>query len=191
MIRLFCAQIRLKNNSKAGDNGKMPNPILRGILFTMGRTVCLRCGQVLSAEYGLHLVKLCGECLNGLLSSRDEGLAAFLDSLGRPAALVDRDHTVLFSNGLLRKMLEKFDHDIVGLRIGEALECSYSGTQGRCGENEVCLHCGLRRLVDLARISGEKIGEFPMTIRRKSGASQVFKVATEKAGDTVLLMIGT
>lgn len=151
--------------------------------------MCLRCGQTLGSEDGLHLVKLCQACLNSLLSTHDEDLSTFLDSLGRPAALVARDHTVLLSNGQLRKMLEKFDHDIVGLRIGEALECMYSGKHSRCGENEVCLHCGLRRLVDLARISGEKIGEFPMTIRRKSGASQMFKFATEKAGDTVLLMI--
>ncbi|MGO9411082.1 MAG: hypothetical protein ACLQCB_10065 [Spirochaetia bacterium] len=155
----------------------------------MGQTVCVRCGQILDGRSGFHLVMLCEPCLNALLSSNMEILEELLDSLEQPAALVARDHTVLLSNHRLSRMLEKFDHDIVGLRFGEALGCRYAANEHRCGENEVCLHCGLRRLVELARISGEKIGGFPMTIRHRSGDSQSFTFATEKAGEAVLLMI--
>ena len=143
----------------------------------------------MNSKDGLHLLKVCESCLQALLDSATEDISDFLDSLDQPAAIVARDHTVLHSNNHMSKMLERFDHDIVGLRIGEALECRYSASDRRCGENEVCLHCGLRRLVELARISGERITEFPLTIRHRSGESQTFKFATEKVGEAVLLVI--
>jgi len=152
-------------------------------------TTCKRCGMRVGAGHGLHLVGLCAACLDTLIQGGGDGLSKFLDSVDHPAALVARDHTVLHSNSSLGKLLEKFDHDIVGLRIGEALECLYAKHERRCGEGEVCLHCGLRRLVELARISGEKIAQFPMTLRHRSGETQSFTFATEKAGEAVLLMI--
>jgi hypothetical protein len=94
----------------------------------------------MDARDGLHLVRLCEPCLKTFLASGSDGLAAFLNSINRPAALLDRDHTVLHSNSFLGRMLEKFDHDIVGRRIGEALECRYAAEGLGCGENEVCLH---------------------------------------------------
>jgi len=156
----------------------------------MGWTACVRCGQHLD-DKDLHLLGLCRLCLNTFLTTKNEDLSALLDTLGQAAALVARDHTVLLSNNRLSRMLEKFDHDIVGLRIGEALECKYATHERCCGESEVCLHCGLRRLVEIARISGEKIGQFPMTMRQRSGSSQTFTFASEKAGEAVLLMIET
>ncbi len=155
----------------------------------MTKTTCFRCGTRVDAAEGLHLVRLCSPCLDALLRDGGDRLSAFLDSVDRPAALVARDHTVLHSNSLLGRLLSKFGHDIVGLRIGEALECVYAGSERPCGEGEVCLHCGLRRLVELARISGEKIAQFPLVLRHRSGESQAFTFATEKAGEAVLLMI--
>jgi hypothetical protein len=157
----------------------------------MEETACQRCGARVDARDGLHLARLCEPCLKTLLVSGSDGLAAFLSFVDRPAALVGRDHTVLHSNGLLGRMLEKFDHDIVGRRIGEALECRYAAEGLGCGKNEVCLHCGLRRVIELARITGEKIARFPTTIRHRSGDNKAFTFATEKAGEAVLMMIGT
>ena len=112
-------------------------------------------------------------------------------SLNRPAALVARDLTVLFSNSRLRKMLKKFNHDVVGLRIGEVLDCKYAASPSRCGETEGCLQCELRRLIELTRITGERLSEIPISFQHKSGASKIFKITTQKADDAVLLMIRT
>ena len=113
----------------------------------------------------------------------------FLRSLNRPAALVARDLTVLFSNSRLRKMLKKFGHDVVGLRIGEVLDCKYAASPSRCGETEGCLQCELRRLIELTRIAGERLTGIPISFQNKSGARKTFKITTEKAGDAVLLII--
>jgi hypothetical protein len=138
---------------------------------------------------GLQALELCEKCLNALLSSGREDISDFLDALDKPAAL-GRDQTVLFSNIRMSRMLSKFDHDIAGLSIGEALECRFAASERRCGESAICMHCGLRRLVELARISGEKIAEFPMIIPHRSGESQTYTFTTEKAGEAVLLTIG-
>ena len=113
----------------------------------------------------------------------------FLRSLNRPAALVARDHTVLFSNIRLRKMLKKSNHDVVGLRIGEVLDCKYAASPSRCGETEGCLRCGLRRLIELTRITGERLDKIPISFQHRSGASKTFKITTEKAGNAVLLIL--
>jgi len=155
----------------------------------MEQRACVRCKQLVEAS-GPHLMRLCKRCLKVLLSTQGEELFAFLNSLDQPAALVAKDQTVLHSNRHLGRMLEKFDHDIVGLRIGEALDCKNAANERRCGENEICLHCGLRRMVELSRISGETIAEFPVIIRNRMGGSQTFTLASGKAGDTVLLIIG-
>jgi PAS domain-containing protein len=123
------------------------------------------------------------------MSSRDEKLQDFLESLGSPAVLVGRDFTILFCNSRLCKMFSKFSHDLVGLKIGEALDCAYATYDSHCGENALCLQCRIRRLVALARITGEGINEVPISFLHKFGLNQTYKITTERKGDVVLLMI--
>ena len=157
----------------------------------MAKTVCYRCGSALGAQGGLLLAEVCDSCLKVLLSSSHEELSALLESIQQPAALVRRDLAVVFSNSRLGRMFKKFDHDIVGLGIGTALDCAFATSDTRCGEGAYCLHCGIRRLVELSRITGEKISHIPMTFRHKSGLDQSYIFTTEKTGDAVLLTIGT
>ena len=119
----------------------------------------------------------------------NEKLKGTLGSLARPAALVASDHTVLFSNNRLRKMLKKSNLDVVGLRIGEVLDCKNAASPSRCGETALCPHCGLKRLIELTRITGERLNEIPISVQHRSGASKTFKITTEKAGEAVLLII--
>jgi hypothetical protein len=87
-------------------------------------------------------------------------------------------------------MLKKFNHDVVGRRIGEVLDCKYAASPSRCGETTVvCLQCGLRKLIELAWITGERVSEIPISFQHRSGASKTFKITTGKAGGAVLLII--
>jgi hypothetical protein len=155
----------------------------------MSPPVCSRCGRNLKDKGVLLLAKLCAPCFNTLLASRDEKLWDFLDFLDRPAALLARDHTVLFSNSRFRRKFRKFDHDVVGLRIGEIFGCKHAAAPGRCGETVYCLHCQLERVLELAWISGERLSDTRASLLHRSGARKTYTVTTQKAGDAVLLMI--
>lgn len=146
---------------------------------------CCMCGRTIVLENNLSSPNVCNACLTTLVPS-----LAYLESLDQPAAIVARDHTILFSNSHLRKLIE-FAHDDAGIRIGEALDCQYAEEHEPCGETEFCFQCELRRFVALARITGERIGEIPMSFRQKSGKNQTLRFSTEKAGDAVLLMISS
>ena len=121
--------------------------------------------------------------MNTLPSARDKKLA---NSLDRPAALIARDHTVLFSNIRLRG---KFSYDVVGLRMGRLLDCKHVASLGGCRETVACLHCKLKRLIELTSITGEKLSEISISVQHKSGATHIFKITTEQAGEAVLLTI--
>lgn len=113
----------------------------------------------------------------------------FLETLNAPAALVARDLTVSISNSRFQEMTKKNAGGIEGRRIGEMLDCNDATPDHPCGESSACLHCWLKRLIELVRLTGERLSETPISIQHKSGASQTFKVTTEIAGDAVLLKI--
>jgi hypothetical protein len=111
----------------------------------------------------------------------------FLDS---PAALLARNHTVLSSNGHLRRAFENKDLELRGLRIGEVLDCKYATSHGLCGETFACFSCGLNRLLELSCLTGERLTEIPTRFQRQSGANPIFIISTERAGEAILLTIG-
>jgi hypothetical protein len=145
----------------------------------MGAAACVRCNAPL-AENESAAGKVCGLCMSTLSS--------VLETLDLPAAYVNRDLTVMTSNRLFKKLFGKFTHD-TGLRIGEAMQCQSSTLHGRCGETSLCLHCGIRRLVDLARITGEKFNDIPLVVRDNSGAEQLLRFSFTKAEDSILVML--
>jgi hypothetical protein len=147
---------------------------------------CNNCESAVAARAALLQSGDCEACQNLLSFARDGEDSDFLESQTGPAALVDRNLTILSSNIQLQKMVGRFQ----GLRIGEALDCAYANSQSRCGEAEPCLSCGIRRLVEIARISGETIHEIPTSIRCGSGKDRTFRFTTERTGEAVLLMFG-
>jgi len=120
--------------------------------------------------------------------SRTLAVRKLVNSLDRPAALIARDHTVLFSNRRFRRMLGKSNHDVVGLKLGSVLECKYSALD-RCRETVVCPYCKLRRLIELTRSTDEKLSEIAISFAHKSGAIKRLEITTEKAGQAVLLIL--
>lgn len=86
-------------------------------------------------------------------------------------------------------MMGKFAHDITGLRIGDALECAYSEKHEGCGQTIVCHQCGIRRVIDLARITDEKFSDIPLIVRNKSGIEQKLLFSFAKAADAILILL--
>ncbi|HVP19651.1 MAG TPA: hypothetical protein VMU36_11685 [Spirochaetia bacterium] len=155
----------------------------------MGETMCTRCRHALDEKDVLSsMTRTCGQCFGILLSERDEKLTSYLDSFAAPAALLAPDHTVLASNHRFQSMA--FDHDVVGLRVGEALDCMYTSTLGRCGETIACLLCHLKRSVAQTLLTGHGLQGVSMSYPHKMDSRKTVTVMTEKVGDAVLLMIG-
>jgi hypothetical protein len=154
-----------------------------------GNVPCTLCGGT-QTRSGHFLSEVCDTCLNDLLTRHDERISARMETLETPAVLVGRDLKVLFHNRHFHRMFGTFHQQILGLRIGEALDCAYPGSQSRCSETAVCLPCGIRRVIDLVRITGESIGGITTAYPHKSGLNQTLTLTTERAGDAVLLTVG-
>ena len=124
----------------------------------MGQTICFGCRRSLEPKDELHfLTKTCDKCLTTVLSSRDERLSAYLESLEIPAALVSQDQTILESNSLFQSIAS--NRVVVGLRLGEALDCMYAPMLGLCGETVPCILCKLKRSVEHTWLTGEGFRE--------------------------------
>jgi len=133
------------------------------------------------------LTRTCEPCFNLLMSSRDDSLASYLESLGVPAALVAEDHTVLFANSRFQAL--KTDGHVLGMRIGQVLGCMYSPLLGGCGETVACLLCSLRRSVEQTMRTGEGLRGVPVSYPHRDDMRRTFSVTTQRTGDTVLVLL--
>ena len=157
----------------------------------MGETVCCRCGSSMALQLGVVLADVCDECLRTLQSTESHVLNDLLEAVDRPAALVSRDMTVISFNRRFERLFQRFDRELGGLKIGEAMDCANATSDKPCGQSPFCPPCGVRRLVEIARIARERISQIPMSFRHKSGLEQTYVFTTEKRGDATLLTIGT
>ncbi len=156
----------------------------------MGQTICFGCRRILEQEDELHvLAKACDTCFTTVLSSRDETLSAYLESLEVPAALVSHDQTILQSNSLFKGIAS--DRVVVGVRLGEALDCMYAPLLGSCGETVPCLLCKLKRSVEHTWHTGEGLRDVPFSFPHKAQSRRTFNISTEKVGTAVLLLMRT
>lgn len=151
----------------------------------MSEQICSQCGQKVSENGGLYAFGMCVSCL----ASKSAVHPSFLESLGRPAAFVSRDLTIVRSNASIRQLFAKMKSGSQGLRIGEALDCVHASADDRCGETAHCHHCGLHRLIGLVHSSGERLRRIPIHHQRKSGRRDTFEFTAAKAGEAVLLLL--
>jgi hypothetical protein len=134
------------------------------------------------------LTRTCEKCFKTVLSSRNERVSDYLESLRMPAALIARDQTVLSSNQHFQRMSPT--RDVVGLKIGEALECTYSPILGRCSETVACLVCGLKRSVESTWLTRQGLRGVPFSFPHKTAGRKTFVITTEMVGSAVLLLMG-
>jgi hypothetical protein len=155
----------------------------------MSEAACSRCGNAMAEQHADFLVGVCDPCLKTLVSTRSDELSDLLESHHQPAALIAPDMTVLAFNSRFEQLFQS-DHELGGMRVGEIVNCFHPTPEMPCGESHLCPHCEIRRLVELTRISGEKISKVPLSFRHKSGLDQTFVFTTHRQGETILLSIG-
>lgn len=154
----------------------------------MSHHSCIRCMRSLDEKDHLRfLTRTCEPCFNVLLSSRDESLSQYLESLDLPAALLAEDHSVLFANRHFMGM--KVGTEVLGLRVGDVLGCMYSPLLGQCGETVTCILCTLRRSIEETQRTGEGLRGVSMAYPHREDARRAYSITTQKAGDAVLLML--
>jgi len=154
----------------------------------MDETKCARCGSTMDQAQDV-LPGVCDPCFEKLISSPSEELSGLLEHHHSPAALIDSDMTVVAVNGGFEQIF-RGDHELRGMKVGSVLDCIRPTAETPCGETYSCPHCGIRRLVDATRASGERIRRVAMSFRHKSGLDRTYVFTTHKRGDTVLLSIG-
>ncbi len=145
---------------------------------------CPLCGATSRSDGSVDSRTFCGPCTH--LAST---FSRFLEAVESPAALIARNHTIVLSNAPLRRMLEGADRGSAHVRIGDAVGCAHALTRGPCGETCACPHCGLKRIMELSRITGETLAGIELTFRQISGADCSFTLSAEKAGEAVLLRV--
>jgi hypothetical protein len=133
------------------------------------------------------LTRACEPCFSALLSSRDGKLAAYLESFENPAALLSKDQTVISSNSHFRSLAS--NRKVVGLRLGEILDCMYAPLLGLCGDTVPCLLCKVKRSIEHTWQTGTGLREVPFSFPHKVEARKTFIITTEKAGGAVLLLM--
>jgi len=150
----------------------------------MRKRFCLRSKRSIQARRGLF----CERCLKALSSATSDQLSTFLETIDSPSAILGRDLTFIISNTLLNKMLKMFAHDVIAMKIGDALECLYAVKHGPCGKDPVCLHCGIKRVVDLTSITGEKFSDIPLVLRHASGEERTLHFTFGKLASATLII---
>jgi hypothetical protein len=155
----------------------------------MGQTVRLDNTQSFDEKDGPHLVTGArGTRSSPPLPTRGKRLSGHMESLDTPAAILAQDYTILLANSRFRKRVSR---EVVGLTVGEVMNCSYSALLGRCGETVACLLCTLKKSVDHTWLTGEGLRGIQMSYPHKAAARRTSIITTVKVGDGVLLLLGT
>jgi cytochrome c len=155
----------------------------------MAQTLCFRCRQALEENDGIRtLTKACDNCLVSVLSTHDERLTGYLESLDSPAAVISPDFSILFANSHFLKAAG--GHETAGLRVGEALGCTYAQTLGQCGETVPCILCHLKQAVEHTWQSGAELRGISMSYPHKRMERKAFTITTQKVSGGVLLILG-
>jgi len=148
------------------------------------RHKCPLCGEIKIARGSRSAHDICEACSRALLK-----LSAYLESMDSAVAIVSHDLTVISSNDQFRKFLDDHGRGPVGMKIGEVLDCKYGTLRHRCGKTAACQQCDFKRIIELSRLTGEKLTVISTIFRHPSGARTTFKVSTEKAGEAVLVRL--
>jgi hypothetical protein len=150
------------------------------------QAVCFTCRQDLDDDGFRTLAGACESCFPSLGSLPEEKLAAYLEHVTVPAAILSPDLTVTLANSLFREAL---GHDAIGRRSGEALSCMYTAMLGRCGETVACMLCSLKRSVERTIASGEGLRDVAVSYPHKEEMRKTLTITTEKLGSSVLVLM--
>jgi ribosomal protein L40E len=161
------------------------------------KIICSKCGAVLppfaTTENPKRIYKICAECEADLTRQiKGPAVEKYLETLGAPALVVNRDLRVIAYNQNCLRNLCGNESKPTGLLAGEFLECHNASLPERCGATPACLDCAIRRTaIDTLRTK-ESQKYVPALIPGKDGNRMVqreFLISTDKLGDMVQITI--
>ncbi|MCE1247738.1 MAG: HAMP domain-containing histidine kinase [Firmicutes bacterium] len=102
-----------------------------------------------------------------------------LDAVPLPFVILNNNRQIVFTNQHFLTFISKIDEDaVVGLRVGEALNCARSQIMaGGCGTSEYCSVCGAVSAILTAQSGKKDVQECLIT--KQNGESLELKVWTE------------
>jgi len=159
---------------------------------------CARCGADMDVDHNgpaSELVVsqgLCGECARHLAAQGGVPLVEYLDGLGVPVAVVDRDGVVKAANRQLCDLVRQDLSSVRGKRGGDVFECAYAGLPGGCGQTIHCSACAIRRAVTETMDSGISRERVPASLQQGDPGrprQAELLISTQRVGSHVLLRI--
>ena len=135
---------------------------------------------------------ICEGCKDNLLFQMGVELQVFLDSLGVPIVVVNREGTIVTGNYQARTLLRKELAEIEGYKGGEVFECKYARLPEGCGNTIHCSGCSIRRAVMETYGTGRSFLRVPATLDQNTSEhpeKMSLLISTERLADLVLLRI--
>ncbi len=127
------------------------------------RLICSYCRRVIRADPHARVTDVshgmcepCGRYFGRLWAGM--GFDEYLDELGSPVLLTDKDGRVITMNGKLAELIGVDRKACVGLTGGEAFACVHSRLPEGCGHTVHCRDCTVRRDGRRGRANGEGAG---------------------------------
>ena len=138
------------------------------------RLICSYCRRVIRADPHARVTDVshgmcepCGRYFGRLWAGM--GFDEYLDELGSPIALLDKDGRVITMNGKLAELIGVDRKACVGLTGGEAFACVHSRLPEGCGHSVHCRDCTVRRAVDAVARTGKAQERVPAYLDTKAG----------------------
>ena len=135
---------------------------------------------------------ICVNCKDNLVFQLGVDLSKFLDSLGLPIVVVNKEGIIVTGNDQARTLLRKGKSEIQGFKGGEVFECAYARLPEGCGNTMHCSGCTIRRTVMETHSTGKSFIKVPASLDiNTSKDPQKIKllISTERLDDLVFLRI--
>lgn len=162
------------------------------------RLICSYCRRTIRADPAARVTDvshgMCESCSNhfGRLWA-GMPLDEYLDGLGRPVLLTDKDGRVLAMNQQLADLIGADPKASFGLTGGEAFACVHSRLPEGCGRTVHCRECAVRRTVETVGKTGkakERVsayldtskGRIDLRISAKPAKAGIVQVIIEEMG---------
>jgi hypothetical protein len=161
------------------------------------KKVCSWCGKELKhskvdqSDHNLLSHGICDDCKFHILAQGGVKLREYLNHVGVPVFIVDKDNRILASNKqaveTFKKKLPKVDDVLCGV----VFECDHARLPEGCGKTVHCSGCTVRICIAKTIETGEVFTRVPayLDCTQECTNKVHFLISTEKFGDAVIMRV--
>lgn len=159
--------------------------------------VCSWCGKELKrsnvdqSDHNLLSHGICDDCKFHVLAQGGVKLREYLNHVGVPVFIVDKDNRILASNKQAVETFKKKLPKVDGVLCGVVFECDHARLPEGCGKTVHCSGCTVRICITKTIETGEVLARIPAYLdsAQESTNKVHLLISTEKFGDAVLLRV--